>query len=240
MILLTTGLLWATEPFSEQEVVQAASSRYRAMRIHDILPKIPKEAYQKAAKGKVATGIAHVQGHRAKIGWGVGIVSIPIDHLFSSISEEENHIEHTAVSYAKIIEGQPCEDKRKVLMILPLPLIADRWWVTTQLSNPSLRSASNHTAAELAWKEVSQPKIKQEERAKLTGKVQVPFTQGSWFLMALDAKHTLAEYHSWVDPGGNIPAGPASQFATGSIEETFRQMEEYARGQSHSICRKSW
>ena len=54
--------------------------------------------------------------------------------------------------------------------------------------------------------------------------------------MALDEQHTLAEYHSWVDPGGSIPAGPASQFATGSIEDTFAQMERFANTNAVRLC----
>ena len=103
-----------------------------------------------------------------------------------------------------------------------------------------LREASKQTVAELAWKEVYEVELSPEDKKRIEGKIQVPFTQGSWFFVALDAEHTLAEYHSWVDPGGNIPAGPASQFAMGGIEETFMEMEKYARGQTYSMCQGLW
>ena len=125
-------------------------------------------------------------------------------------------------------------------MMLPLPIVSDRWWVTNQFTNPKMRAESNGTAAELIWKQIDNWSVLEKYKKELQGLVQIPFTQGSWFLMALDDKHTLAEYHSWVDPGGNIPAGPASQFATGSIEETFSQMEQFAKSQTNSACASMW
>ena len=92
----------------------------------------------------------------------------------------------------------------------------------------------------MAWREILQPVLNQDDMLRVADMVQVSFTRGSWFLMALDEEHTLAEYHSWVDPGGRIPVGPASQFATGGIEKTFMQMESYAKGQKTSICRDAW
>ena len=36
-----------------------------------------------AAQGEIATGIESVVGYKAKIGWGVGILDIPIEHLLN-------------------------------------------------------------------------------------------------------------------------------------------------------------
>ena len=239
-MFLLCRLLWATSPFDEQRVYDAARSPWRSQRIHNINPDIPQEAYQKAARGTVATGIQKIDGHEAKMAWGVGIIALPIEHLYASINEEENHTEHTAVSYTKIISGKACENERLVMMILPLPLVSDRWWVTKQYTNPKLRESTKKQAAELAWQEIEAPILTEKQHQKVSGLVQVPFTRGSWFLIALDPNHTLAEYHSWVDPGGSLPAGPASDFATGSIKDTFTQMENYARAQKTSMCRPSW
>ena len=125
-------------------------------------------------------------------------------------------------------------------MILPLPIVSDRWWVTNQFTNPKMRAESNGMAAELVWKQIDNWNVPPRYEQRLKEMVHIPFTQGSWFLMALDDNHTLAEYHSWVDPGGYIPAGPASQFATGSIEETFVQMAQFAKSQTKSACASMW
>tara|TARA_B100000683_G_C12449068_1_gene539328 strand:- start:164 stop:886 length:723 start_codon:yes stop_codon:yes gene_type:complete len=226
--------------FSLISVQKTMDSPYRSMRLLDINPAIPQSAYQKAARGEIATGLQEVKGYRAKIGWGVAIFDIPIKHLYASINEEENHLDYTAVSFGKVVHGTPCSDGREVLMMLPLPIVSDRWWVTNQFTNPKIRRVSKNQAAELVWKQINNWSVPQKYTTQLQGMVQIPFTQGSWFLIALDDKHTLAEYHSWVDPGGSIPAGPASQFATGSIEDTFVQMERFAKQQSASSCDSMW
>lgn len=222
--------------FSWQSVRETIDSPYRAMRLLKNNPTIPHVAYQKAARGEIATGLQEIKGYHAKIGWGVAVFDIPIQHLYASINEEEHHVDHTAVSFGKVVRGTPCSDGREVLMILPIPIISDRWWVTNQFTNPKMRKESKGMAAELVWKQIDDWEIPQIYEQRVQGLVQIPFTQGSWFFMALDSTHTLAEYHSWVDPGGSIPAGPASQFATGSIEDTFVQMERFAKKQTTSSC----
>ena len=226
--------------FSWKQIQESIDSPYRAIRLLDINPTIPQAAYKKAAHGEVVTGLQKVKGHRAQIGWGVAIFNVPIRHLYASINEEENHVDYTAVSFGKVIRGKVCSDKREVLMILPLPIVSDRWWVTHQCTNPKIRAESDGMVAELVWKQIDNWNMPKSYEHRLKGMVQIPFTQGSWFLMALDDQHTLAEYHSWVDPGGSIPAGPASQFATGSIEETFVQMEHFAKSQKKSACDSMW
>ena len=226
--------------FSWEHVASSITSPYRKMRLLDTNPTIPVTAYQKAARGEVATGLQKVADHPAQIGWGVAIFDVPIAHLFASINEEENHVDHTAVSFGKVVRGKKCRDAREVLMILPLPIVTDRWWITHQFTHPKIRRVSNGTVAELVWKQIDNWNIPQIHQQRLHGLVQIPFTQGSWFLMALDDQTTLAEYHSWVDPGGNIPAGPSSQFATGSIEDTIKQMERFAKSQTVSSCESVW
>ena len=226
--------------FSWNVVQRVMDSPYRSMRLLEINPAIPQIAYQKAARGEIATGLQKVQGHRAQIGWGVAIFDVPIKHLYASINEEENHVDYTAVSFGKVVRGTACRDGREVLMILPLPIVSDRWWVTHQFTNPNIRAMSKESVAELVWKQIDNWNAPPDYKQRLQGMVQIPFTQGSWFLMALDEQHTLAEYHSWVDPGGSIPAGPASQFATGSIEDTFAQMDRFAKSQAQSACASMW
>ena len=230
----------ATTSYDLEAVIAASTSSYREYRLQSVLPKIPRTAYEKAANGIVQTGIMPVKGYTAQIGWGVGVIPVNIRHLFSSINEEEKHVSLTAVSHTEIVEGSPCADGRKVLMVLPLPVISDRWWITNQYTNLQIRQQSNGRVAELVWKEVTDWTMTGGRKEKLQDAVQVKFTRGSWLLIALDENHTLAEYHSWVDPGGFIPAGPASSFATGSIADTFRQMEHYAKSQTVSMCDSIW
>ena len=236
MFLLGSVLGLALEPFDEKMVETIRNNSYRSLRLLDKNPTIPSLAYTKASKGEIVTGIEKIEGKEAQIGWGVAVVDVPLPHFFASLNEEEHHVEYTAVSFTKIVHGEPCSDGREVLMILPLPIISDRWWITHQYTNPKIRENSGGMVAELVWKEIPNWNIPNKYQETVRGLVRIPFTQGSWFLYALDAQHTLAEYHSWVDPGGSIPAGPASQFAQGSIKDTFTQMIAFAKKQERSAC----
>lgn len=57
----------------------------------------------------------------------------------------------------------------------------------------------------------------------------VPFTEGGWLLADLGGGRTLVEYYAGSDPGGSIPAGLASRFAAGGIEDTIAAMAGLAR-----------
>ena len=236
MFLLGSLFAFALEPFDEKKIETIRNTPFRQQRLLAKNPTIPTTAYTKASMGEIVTGIEKIEGKEAQIGWGIAVVDIPLSHFFASINEEEQHVEYTAVSFTKIVHGTPCSDGREVLMVLPLPIIADRWWVTHQYTNPKLREASGGMVAELVWKEIPNWNVPKQYQEIVHGLVQIPFTQGSWFLYALDHQHTLAEYHSWVDPGGSIPAGPASQFAQGSIKDTFHQMISFAKQQKTSAC----
>ena len=234
------ALLGAATPYDDVQIIAAASSPFREYRLLKRNPKIPPEAYLKAAQGQIATGISAVEGYASKIGWGIGVIPVSMRHLFASINEEQRHTAFTAVSHTSIVAGEPCSDGRMVFMILPLPVISDRWWVTHQYTNAKIRQRSKGKVAELVWQEATEWKASAEHKIAIKDAVQVRFTRGSWLLIALDDNHTLAEYHSWVDPGGSIPVGPASSFASGSIVDTFQQMETFAKSQSASQCDRMW
>ena len=114
--------------------------------------------------------------------------------------------------------------------------------MTEQQTNPRIRHLSKGKVAELSWVavETQNTDISEGTKEKIENLVQVKFTEGSWLFIRLSGTHTLAEYHSWVEPAGNIPAGPASRFASHSIEKTFAEMNSYAKGQVQSICQYSW
>jgi hypothetical protein len=235
MILLhsTLALAFTTFDINTLQNQVEKSKVYRKERHFQQVSNIPMSAYKTAANGTIATGVEEVSGYSAKIGWGVAVFDIPIEQLFAAINEEEQHTGLSPVSYTKIISGSACQDGRKVLMVLPLSLLSDRWWVTTQSTNPNIRSKSNGLVAELSWiGETNQNDftLDQESSNKVAGDtVFVSFTQGAWFLIRLDENHTLGEYYNWADPGGNIPAGPASTFAVSSIEDTLQAMNKYAK-----------
>lgn len=49
----------------------------------------------------------------------------------------------------------------------------------------------------------------------------------------MDGGRTAVEYYAWSDPGGIIPARPASRFAAGAIERLLNDMEAFAKEVAH-------
>ena len=118
------------------------------------------------------------------------------------------------------------------MMLLPLPLVSDRWWVVENRYNTALADQTSGRIRELLWENVDAPRdepLSAAARAAVEGAVPVAFNVGAWLLVDIDGQHTLAEYHAWTDPGGDLPAGAASAFANASIAGTMKKMARYAQ-----------
>ncbi len=235
------GSAFSAVPYNEKVIFSLLekSKEHRKLRLSVHAPKIPDSAYVKASKGKVATGLEKVPGYAASKGWGVAVFDVPIERLWAGLNDEQHHTEMSPVNYIEIVQGKSCEDHRRVLMILPVPVINDRWWIVKNRINDKLKQASSNTMRELTWQHVKDPVShpKSAKAKKLTdGSVAVTFTQGAWLLIKLDDKHTLGEYYTWADPAGVIPAGPASMFVADSIVDFFDAMRQYAINTKQIHC----
>jgi hypothetical protein len=210
----------------------AQTRSLRTHRTSEAVPTISDKDYRAAAEGKVATGITRVEGHSARIGYGVGVLDVPIDDLWAALNDETRHGDLTPLAHVELVAGTACADRRKVLMVLPLPMLTDRYWVNENRFSTELAAKSGGEVRELTWASVPDPaseSMSEAGRAASDGLVPIGFNKGSWLLVKLDDTHTLAEFSSWVDPGGSIPTGPASMFATSGIEDTFESMRTYAK-----------
>ena len=231
-LLFSTALAFSPYDLSSLEAILERTRPHRALRDLSVYPSIPSSAYKTAASGEIATGLDQIPGYSAKLGWGVAVFDTPIEVLFPAINDEMQHTGLTPVNFTQIVSGKPCVDGRQVMMILPLTMMSDRWWVTTQSTNDTLRDQTAYRMAEISWVGVSEYStlpLQPAVREKVKDMVHLPFTQGAWLLIKLDEQHTLAEYHSWSDPGGYMPAGVASTFAAGSISTTFEAMDQFAK-----------
>ena len=215
---------------------------YREHRVAQNPPKIQLETYRTLSNGTVITGLQELDGSSAKIGWGIGIFSIPIEQMFAAINDEEYHVNRSPVDATVIISGKPCADNRLVYMRLPVPMFDDRWWVTTHKTNPTIRTLSSGTMAELSWSALPNPPLTglpEDILQSTTESVKVTQSTGAWLLIKINDTYTLGEYHSWSDPGGYIPAGVASSLGAQGIEKNFTAMFEYAQ-EERIRCQYSW
>ena len=127
-------------------------------------------------------------------------------------------------------------------MHLPIPMLSDRWWVTTQGTNPKIRTVSRGQVAELTWLSLKDPTaftLDDTSQAYTDGSVWVTESTGAWLLIRLNDTSTLGEYHAWSEPGGYIPTGLASSLSASGIEETFNAMELFAQHNTER-CTYTW
>lgn len=237
LFIAATALAYDADTLLER-VAQTES--FRSHRIEGPLPTFSSDDYRKAAEGKVVTGLFRVEGSSNKVGYGIGVLDVGIDQLWAGINSETQHVDLLPVDYIEVIEGSPCADHRKVLMTASVPLITDRWWITQNTYNTAIHEASGGVMRELAWAsptDFANTTLTTAAQTATDGLVAIGFSRGAWFLVALDDTHTLVEYHTWVDPGGRVPSGAASMFASAGIEDTFEAMETYAQGTAYCASR---
>ena len=217
----------------QPELVAERLQDIAPLRIHRIgrkIPELPDHAYDGIEKGRVQTGLVTVEGEVARMGWGVAIVDVGIGPLWAAINDEDGKVAWTKADYAEILEGEPCGSTRRVFQYLPVPLFTDRWWVNIQRENDTLMQQSGGKVREMTWTtdgDFSLPTA----TAKAWGDkgIHVGFTLGAWLLVQLDDDHTLVEYYTLSDPGGQLPARMASSLAANAIDDTIRAMVKGAK-----------
>ena len=217
----------------------AATQTHRQKRMSTKAPAIPTSAYIKAARGEIATGLEKVKGIEAGKGWGVAVFDSPIETLFAALNDEMHHQHDSPIEYTEILSVGSCRDKRKVLMIMPTPIVKDRWWVTENRVNNALKRESNRELREMTWnvvKDVDELIKGTEGEKRIADGLQITFSSGAWLLIKLDENHTLGEYFTWADPGGVIPAGPASIFVAGQISNFFKTIDHYVKNAETLPC----
>jgi hypothetical protein len=203
---------------------------YRSLRLAPGPPEIPRREYERVARGRIITGLQPVEGHAAKKAYGAGLVDVPIGLLWAVVNDELHHPGYTKVEYAELVDGAPCESGRAVLQFMPVPVIADRWWITHLSTNDGIWEASGGKVRELSWTSTVDPSVVTSEKGRevVAENTPVGFTRGGWLLVEIDEARTLLEYYIWTDPGGRIPKAAANLFAAGGIKDAIEAMEQYA------------
>lgn len=216
------------------EVLQARLDEVKplaSLRLSTIHPSIPPSALQTAASGSAATGLESVPGKVAKIAWGVAVLQVPIAKLFSAVNDDLNKPSYSKLSHVRLLQGEYCAARRLAFQFLPVPVVTDRWWVIEQRRNTVLNERSQGAVRELIWVKQADgtPHLDPVALAIANQGMQATENDGGWWLLKLDEQTTLIQFWALSDPGGNLPLGLVSQFAGGSIRETFARMEELAR-----------
>lgn len=225
---LTTASAWTPETLQARLDAVAPLQPLRASTLH---PPIPPSAVSSVASGDIPTGLVAVPGKSAKIAWGLTVIDVPIASLFSAVNDDRNKATYSKLSHVHLLQGAFCDARRLTFQYLPLPIVSDRWWVVEQRRNTALAKASANKVRELTWVRQRQGATLLDATAKAiaAGGIEAEENTGGWWLLSLDDDTTLLQFWALSDPGGSVPAGLVSPFASKSIRDTFEQMETLAR-----------
>lgn len=197
-------------------------------------PTIPMDAYTKAAEGERPTGLERVPGHAARKAWGVTVIDAPIDKVWAAINDFSSRTDLSAVSVSEVQTGTHCASGRTIFQYLPIgmPMVSDRWWVVRLTVNRALWNQTGGRMREMTSASEDGEGVLQTAlaQAKAADGTRIAFSKGGWLAIDVDGSHTLVEFHVWSDPGGYVPAGLASSFASGGVRDNLEAIETLSRG----------
>lgn len=229
-ILLPGALAGVAVPAPLMETRLAEIRPLRPQRLARDAPQLAGDTWTRAAAGEVVTGLQEVEGHRAKKVWAVAVVDVPVGRFWAAINDIGHKVAYTPLDYAEVVEGSPCRAPRREFQFLPIPIVTDRWWVVDVRYNDTLQRSSGGRLREQVWRTNGETTPPTPTAAVWAEKgMPIVSSQGSWFLVDLDGRHTLVEYYTWADPGGSIPPGLASSLAVSNVDETIAAMTKLAK-----------
>lgn len=209
-----------------------AVAAFRSKRIAKDAPVVPASAYETAATGKIATGVEYADGVAAGKGWAVAVSDVRVESLWMAMNAEDQYVgRFNGLNASAVLSGTAHGSPRVLFQSLDLPIVSDRWWVSLEQFNAPLYTQSDGRVWECAWTDATDP-------ARVAGTpwadfaaagVPVAWSKGAWLLIPLEDGRTLIEYFVWTDPGGKLPAGAATRFASGALDRSVRDLEAFAR-----------
>jgi hypothetical protein len=240
LALLALSTLLSSSPahaHTPEEIAAAlaAVSPQRELRIQRSAPTISETDIRKVAGGSVVASLLPAsEGNRA---YGAAIVPLPIGRFWAALNDETRHPGYTAIAYSEILSGSACRSGRHVLQYLPIPFIADRWWIGVLTANARLATASGGSVRELAWQSSTDAtEITSASGKKILGEaVPIGFSKGAWFLVALDERSTWVEYYTASNPGDDVPGSMASMFVSRGVREAIAAITRFAQ-EGHPAC----
>lgn len=202
---------------------------HRGLRIQPSAPTPSDGELRKVVGGAVVTGL--LDSSSGSKAYGAAIITVGLPNLWAALNDETRHPGYTAVAYSELVEGRICHSGRKVLQYLPVPMLADRWWIGILTKNGKVSTASGGSVRELAWQSSTDATLVTSDGGQkmIDSAEPIGFSRGAWFLIALDERSTYVEYYLHTDPGGRIPGGMASMFASRGVRENIEAIQRFAK-----------
>ncbi len=158
----------------------------------------------------------------------------PIDAVWNALDDELHLGELVPLSHVELVSGSACADGRKVLMVLPLPIISDRYRVNTNRYATKLAAESEGQLRELVRDSVADPSaeaLSAQGRAAVDGLVLVlARTERRVVALLLPLLVLLPVFHAMAEQGiprekahlpcmGGIAAGVLTALAARHVPE---------------------
>lgn len=208
----------------------------RSLRLDTSAVTPPRKVWELPYDRPVA-GIRRVDGVSAAKAWGAIRVDAPIEAVWLVLNDEARLVDDLPISTSAVLSGE-LHGERRVFEYLPLPIVSDRWWVVDIQHNAKLYEASDQRMWEMAWRNTDPETIERTHYAPIASNgIPAAWTTGSWLLIDLGEDGTWLEYTTWSDPGGSLPVGPATSFASGAVKQTLEAvagLAEAARDESRA------
>jgi hypothetical protein len=199
---------------------------HRSLRLAKNAPTVSADQIRRAAAGEYVADVRIVEEVAAGQGFGVAVYDLPVAQVWKAVVDEPHFPGRLPIEQSLIVEGVARRSPRSLFQYLELPIVSDRWWVTRMRHNAKLHTATDGQGWELSWRDATHTTSLKGTRAEAFAAEGIPvaWTHGSWFLIGLPDGRTYTEYYVWSDPGGMLPAGPASRFAGGKVKEALEGM----------------
>ena len=226
---------------STPEQIKADLDRWRPLRRGGTAPQISQDEITRAFTGEIVAGVEVVENIKAGKGYAIGVFDVPIGRIWRGVCDEDHHAGALKVDRSEVVEGAARADDRTLFQYLDVPIVSDRWWLVQLSFNEHLYTASQSRAWELSWVDrQGDTALRTRLGPRYTGKgVGVAWTKGAWLLIDLGNGRTFIEYHTWSDPGGKVPVGPATRFATSEVRNNLKAMVSFSQGHA-STCPESF
>ncbi len=218
--------------YSSLKPVLSAIQPLRHHRNCDSAPRIKSTAYRAVLKDGIQSGIQTEKGQGVAKAWGLALIRLPVEQMWMAVNDEESYPGTLPVTVSEVFQGEPYKDGRLVFQKMTLPgPFKDRWWIIKKRAGERLYTATDGRVWEACAQNATDPSLLVGSPLKkhLEGAQPVNWTYASWTLIALSEEITLVEYFTWTDPGGSLPAGPASRFASSAVKRTMAKIEQLAR-----------
>lgn len=231
MLTIITSLFVLTVGATSPEALKRDLDRWRPLRLGGTAPTISMRQIKRAFSGEIVAGIEVVEKIKAGKGYALGVFDVPIERIWRGVCDEDHHAGVLKVDRSEVVAGTARAHGHTLYQYLDVPIVSDRWWLVQMSFNDRLYGVSETRAWEVSWTDRNGDEaLKRRLGTRYTKKgVAVAWTKGAWLMVDLGDGRTFVEYHTWSDPGGKVPVGPATRFATREVRNNLKSMIAFSQ-----------